>query len=240
MESGLAPLGERRRLLQAWALVDLLGWPVERSGPVELEVHGHREGLLGALQGNADRLARLIADEPDDPQRASRRDDLQALLEFEGAALHAVERDRRRRSRPRCRRCGRVAAWRAVRDLNARARTCRQRRRRLRASWAGVLRRIGQARRALDVIGWASPSEQQPLILAVDATMIEALETDAEQWEWASEQETIESAEGRALAATHAATIERFLGNLAKRPAPTTLLIPVSAFGLCGRASWTA
>jgi hypothetical protein len=67
-----------------------------------------------------------------------------------------------------------------------------------RASWAGVLRRLEQARRALDVIGWASRSEQQPLTLAVDAAMIEALKKDAEQWEWASEQETIESAEGRA------------------------------------------
>ena len=122
MESGLAPLGERRRLLQAWALVDLLGWPVERSGPVELEVHGHREGLLGALQGNADRLARLIADEPDDPQRASRRDDLQALLEFE-AALRAVERDQPTTvTAADAGRCGRVAAWRAVRRPRTRVR----------------------------------------------------------------------------------------------------------------------
>jgi hypothetical protein len=82
------------------------------------------------------------------------------------------------------------------------------------------------------VIDWASPSEQQPLTLAVDAAIIEALERDAEQWEWASEQETIESAEGRAWAATQAATIERFLMSLVERPAPTTLLIPVSAFAL--------
>jgi hypothetical protein len=233
MHSGVAPLGERQRLLRAWALVDLLGWLDETSGPVELEVHEHREGLLGALRGNADRLARSVGDEPDDPQRATREDDLQALREFESAALQAIESEQRTTvaaTMPgevvELLRGGLYAELeRACEDVPSTEP-------KIRASWAGVLRRIEQARRALDVIGWASPSEQQPLTLAIDAVMIEALERDAAGWEWASEQQTIESAEGRARAAAHAAAIERFLGGLAERPTATTLLIPVSAFGL--------
>jgi hypothetical protein len=233
MDSGVAPFGERRRLLRSWALVDLLGWPDEASGPVELDVHEHREGLLGALRGNADQLAQLVANEPDDPQRARREDDLRALREFKTAALRAVEGDQQTT----------VAATMPgdvvellrgglYADLERACEDVPSTEPKVRASWAGVLRRIEQARRALDVIGWASPSEQQPLTLAVDAAMIEALERDAEGWEWASEQEHLESAEGRARAAALAATIERFLGSLAERPAPTTLLIPVSAFVL--------
>jgi hypothetical protein len=75
----------------AWALVDLLGWPDEPSGPVGVDVQEHREGLLGALHSNADRLLQLIGDEADDAQRATRKDDLQALREFESAVLSAVE-----------------------------------------------------------------------------------------------------------------------------------------------------
>ena len=230
---GVAPLGERRRLLQAWALVDLLGWRDETSGPVELEVHEHREGLLGALQCNADRLARSIADEPDDPQRAMREADLQALRECESAALRAIERDQQ--TTVTATMPGDVVELlrgALYADLERACEDVPSTEPKTRASWTGVLRRIEQARRALDVIGWASPSEQQPLTLAIDAAMIEALERDAEGWEWASEQEKIESAEGRARAAALAATIERFLASLAERPAPTTLLIPVSAFAL--------
>ena len=233
MDSGVAPLAERRRLLRSWALVDLLGWPDEDSGPVELDVHEHREGLLGALKGNVDRLVTLIADEPEDPRRASREADLQALREFEGAALRAVECDQPTTvtaTMPgdvvELLRGGLYADLeRACEDMPSTGPKTR-------ASWAGVLRRIEQARRALDVIGWASPSEQPPVTLAIDAAMIEALERDAEGWEWASEQEKLESAEGRARAAALAAAIERFLGSLAGRPASTTLLIPASAFAL--------
>jgi hypothetical protein len=229
MHRGVAPLCERQRLLRAWALVDLLGWPDETSGSVELDVHEHRKGLLGALHGNADRLVQLIGDEPDDPQRAASEDDLQALREFESAVLSAVERAQE--TTVTATMPGDVVELlrgALYADLERACEDMPSTEPKTRASWAGVLRRLEQARRALDVIGWASPSEQQPLTLAVDAAMIEALKKDAEQWEWASEQETIESAEGRAWAAT----IERFLRSLTERPAPTTLLIPVSAFAL--------
>ena len=57
------------------------------------------------------------------------------------------------------------------------------------------------------------------------------MEADAEQWEWVSEQDKLETAEGRARAAEHAATIERFLASLSERPEPATLLIPASLLG---------
>ena len=233
MHRGVAPVGEQRRLLRAWALVDLLGWPDEIAGQVELDVHEHREALLGALKGSADRLAHLIADEPDDRQRASREEDLQALREFEGTGLRAVEHDQQMAVTARM--PGDVVELlrgALYADLERACEDMPSTEPKTRASWAGVLRRIEQTRSALDVIGWASPSEQQPVTLAVDATMIEALERDAEQWEWASEQERIESAEGRARAASHLARIESFLASLAEPRAPTTLMIPVSALAL--------
>jgi len=233
MYRGVAPLSERRRLLRAWALVDMLGWPDETSGPVELDIHEYGEGLLYALQGNADRLVHMVTDQTDETQRAAREDDLQALHEFESAALRAVEHDQQTTvtaTMP----SDVVELLRGAlyADLERACEDVPSTEPKTRASWVSVLRRIEDARRGLDVIGWASPSEQQPVTLAVDAAMIEALERDAEQWEWASEQKEIESVEGRAQAATHAATIERFLVSLAERPARTTLLIPVSVLAL--------
>jgi hypothetical protein len=70
---------------------------------------------------------------------------------------------------------------------------------------------ISTAVRGLSALGWAEPDEQQPLTLALDGALIEVLEADAEQWEWLSEQDKLETAEGRARAAEHAATIDRFL-----------------------------
>jgi hypothetical protein len=101
-----------------------------------------------------------------------------------------------------------------------------------RAGWTPTLRRLDSAVSGLSAIGWVEPEEQGPLTISLDAALIEVLEADAEQWEWASEQERIESAEGRARAAGYAATIERFLASLIERPAPASLMIPVSAFSL--------
>lgn len=241
MMRGVAPLCEWRRLLRAWALVDLLGWPDETCGPVELDVHEHGEGLRWALQGNVDRLAHLLTDQGDDTQRARREGDLQALREFESAALRAIESDQQ--TTVTATMPGEVVELlrgALYADLERACEDMPSTEPKTRASWAGVLRRIEHTRRGLDVIGWAAPSEQQPLTLAIDATMIEALERDAEQWGWASEQVRIESAEGRARAASHVATIERFLASLAERPAPTRLLIPVSALALVREAAHEA
>ncbi|HEX5308968.1 MAG TPA: hypothetical protein VFW38_07800 [Solirubrobacteraceae bacterium] len=101
-----------------------------------------------------------------------------------------------------------------------------------RACWTPVLSRMGAAFRGLDLIGWDEPEEQQPVTIALDRTMIEALETDAEMLDWLSEQEKSESAEGRARAARRAATIERFLASLSERRAAATLMIPTAALPL--------
>jgi predicted glycosyl hydrolase (DUF1957 family) len=80
-----------------------------------------------------------------------------------------------------------------------------------------VLTRISTAVRALSALGWAESDERQPLTIALDAALLEVLEADAEQWEWLSEQDKLETVEGRARAAEHAATIDRFLEAI--RPA---------------------
>lgn len=99
-----------------------------------------------------------------------------------------------------------------------------------RAGWMPVLSRINATARALDAIGWDEPEEQQPLPITLDTTMIGALEAEAEQWAWRSEQTRIESAEGRARAAQLVCTIEMFLARLAERPEP--VMIPTAAFPL--------
>jgi hypothetical protein len=101
-----------------------------------------------------------------------------------------------------------------------------------RAGWTPFLSRISSALDGLRAIGWVEPDSQEPVTIVLDAALIEVLETDAEQWEWTSEQDRIESDEGRALAAEHAATIDRFLESLTERPTQSRLMIPVSAFSL--------
>jgi hypothetical protein len=83
-----------------------------------------------------------------------------------------------------------------------------------REGWAGVLMRLDGARGALDVIGWAAPAEQQDVKVALDAAMIEALEDDADLWDWLSHQDKTESAEGREQARAKANTIKRFLAGV--------------------------
>ena len=101
-----------------------------------------------------------------------------------------------------------------------------------RAGWTPVLDRLSSAVSGLSALGWSEPAEQEPLTISLDVALIEVLETDAEQWEWLSEQEKLETAQGRARAAGHAATIEQFLSSLSERPAPARLIVPVSAFSL--------
>lgn len=101
-----------------------------------------------------------------------------------------------------------------------------------RAAWMPVFRRIDAAVGGLTAIGWDEPEEQEPLTIALDAAMVEALERDADLWGWLSEQERTESAEGRARAAEHATAIERFLESLTERPAAARLVIPTAALPL--------
>ena len=68
------------------------------------------------------------------------------------------------------------------------------------------------------------------MTVTLDATMIQALEADADHWVWISEQVQTETAAGRQRAAGHAAAIARFLASLGERPAPLT--IPTAAVPL--------
>lgn len=94
-----------------------------------------------------------------------------------------------------------------------------------RAGWTPVLDRLASAVSALNAIGWSEHTDQEPLTISLDTALIEVLEADAEQWGWLSGQEKLETAEGRARAAGHAATIEQFLSTLSERPADRRLLV---------------
>jgi len=91
-----------------------------------------------------------------------------------------------------------------------------------RTGWADVLVRIERARGALDAIGWEAPAEQRDVTIALDATMIEALEDAWDGWNWLAQQEKTESAEGRGQARVKAETIARFLASVTERPSPDT------------------
>jgi hypothetical protein len=84
------------------------------------------------------------------------------------------------------------------------------------AGWAPILARIDSARNALDTIGWDTPNEQQPATLALTTAMHEALHADLDTWRWTAQAEHLESAEGRAQAASKAERIERFLATTPK------------------------
>jgi len=217
MSRGVPPACEQRRLSQAWALVDLLGWPDEASGPAELDAREHGEALGAALDGNAERLAELVAATEDGAQRASHESDLQELREFERTARKVIERGwpmRITATMP-----AQVAVLlrgalyaelgRACEDAPGTTPASKTR-----AGWTPVLRRINNALDGLSALGWNEPTEQQPVPIVLDAALIEVLEADAEHWEWTSEQQQIESAEGRARAARYAAAINRFLAAL--------------------------
>jgi hypothetical protein len=83
-----------------------------------------------------------------------------------------------------------------------------------RSGWADVLARINAARKALDVLGWDAPAQQQDVGVELEVAMIDALEADIDLWEWLAEQYRIETAEGRRLAAAKAETIKRFLASI--------------------------
>jgi hypothetical protein len=80
------------------------------------------------------------------------------------------------------------------------------------AGWADVLVRIEGASRALDTLGWDTPTQDTKVEL--DAAMIAALEAEIDTWEWLAEQDRLETAEGRRRAATKARTIKRFLASV--------------------------
>ncbi len=99
-----------------------------------------------------------------------------------------------------------------------------------RGAWLPILSRLNADTDGLDSIGWDEPDEPQPVTITLAATMIQALEADADHWRWSSEQTRIKTAAGRQRAAEHAAAIEQFLVSLSERPTP--LMIPTAAIPL--------
>jgi hypothetical protein len=80
------------------------------------------------------------------------------------------------------------------------------------AGWADVRVRFEGASRALDALGWDTPTQDTKVQL--DAAMIAALEAEIDTWEWLAEQDRLETLEGRSLAAAKATTIKRFLASV--------------------------
>ena len=83
-----------------------------------------------------------------------------------------------------------------------------------RSGWTDALRRIEGARTALDAIGWDTPARQQEAEADLDRAMIDALEADADSWEWLADAVKTESVERRRRAAARAKTIKRFLASV--------------------------
>jgi hypothetical protein len=94
-----APLEAREQMRRAWALIDVLGWAGDVPESIKLDAHEHADALCQAVADMLASITEVIAELPEDnPLRAERAEELQALREFEGAALRAVERGRQTRS----------------------------------------------------------------------------------------------------------------------------------------------
>ncbi len=89
-----------------------------------------------------------------------------------------------------------------------------------RSGWGDVLARLDSARKALDMIGWDAPAQQQSVEVELGRAMIDALEADMDLWEWVAEQDRTETPEGRRRAAAKATTIKRFLARVLPEETP--------------------
>jgi len=243
------PAGERALMQRAWALIDVLGWAGDIPESIDVDVHEHGVALRATIDNIVTSLTDLIADLPqDDPTRAERVEELQALREFEGAALRAIERERTEAKiiavpadvAEQLRSALYADLARAGNDLDTACSTTEP---------GDVASPVGKLRRlfaVLDDIGW-SKQPPTPEALTIDArhlqVVVDTLEDDQEGWEWTAEQPQLEDLPGRERAKAIAEMIERFLATLPASPAtlmiPPTLLVRVreGAYGLVGAAS---
>jgi hypothetical protein len=87
------PLEGREEMERTWALLDVLGWAGAAPPPIELDMRRHSIALIAALDEIVPDLARWLSEMSDqDERRPSRKDEYQAMCEFEGAARRAAER----------------------------------------------------------------------------------------------------------------------------------------------------
>jgi len=243
------PAGERALMERAWALIDVLGWAGDIPESIDINVREHGVALRAAIDNIVTSLTDVIADLPaDDPIRAERVEELQALREFEGAALRAIERERTEARiivvpadvAEQLRSALYADLARAGNDLDTACSTTEP---------GDVASPVGKLRRlfaVLDDIGW-SKEPPTPEALTIDGrhlqVVVDTLEADQEGWEWTAEHTQLEDLPGRERAKTIAEIIERFLNTLPTSPAtlmiPPTLLVRVreGAYGLVAAAS---
>ena len=243
------PAGERALMERAWALIDVLGWSGDVPESIDVDVREHGVALRAAIDNIVTNLTEVIADLPeDDPGRAERVEELQALREFDGTALRAIERERTEARiivvpgdvAEQLRSALYADLARAGNDLDTACSTTEP---------GDVASPVGKLRRLfaiLDDIGW-SKEPPTPEALTIDGrhlqVVVDTLEDDQEGWEWTAEHPQLEDLPGRERAKTIAEMIERFLAMLSTSPAtlmiPPTLLVRVreGAYGLVGAAS---
>jgi hypothetical protein len=243
------PAGERALMQRAWALIDVLGWAGDVPESIDVDVREHGVALRAAIDNIVTSLTDVIADLPEgDAIRVERAEELQALREFEGAALRAIERERAEARiilvpadvAEQLRSALYHDLARAGNDLDT---ACSTKEPGDVASPVGKLRRLFAL---LDDIGW-SKTPPSPEALTIDGrhlrVVVDTLEDDQEGWEWITEQPQLEDLPGRERAKAIAEMIERFLATLPTSPAtlmiPPTLLVRVreGAYGLVGTAS---
>lgn len=236
-EKDVAPLEVRAEMDRAWALLDVLGWAGDVPETISVELPEHAVMLRAAVESMVASLAEVIAELPeDDPTRAERIEELQALREFEGALLRAIERAHTEGAiiavpahvAVQLRHAFYADLSRAGADLEA---ACATKELGDVASPVGKLRRLFAV---LDEIGW-SKDRPSPEALTIHGrhlrVVVDTLEDDWDGWERASEQTQLEDLPGREHAKAMAEMIERFLATLptqAMRLAvPPVLIAPV-------------
>jgi hypothetical protein len=86
------PLEGREDMERTWALLDVLGWAGVAPPPIELDMRHHSTALIAALDEIVPDLARWLSEMSGEDERGpSRKDEYQAMREFEGAARRAAE-----------------------------------------------------------------------------------------------------------------------------------------------------
>jgi hypothetical protein len=228
-EKDTPPLEARAETDRAWALLDALGWAGGVPDSIDVDVREHGNGLRAAIDSMVTSLSEVIAELPDgDPIRAERVEELQALREFEGAALRAIESDR---TEPRVilvpadvavQLRGALFAdlSRAGADLEEACSTTEP------GDFAAPVGKLRRLFAVLDDIGWVKETVS-PEALTIDhrhlRVVVDTLEDDREGWEWTSEQPQLEDLPGRERAKATAETIERFLAAVPSVGAMLTL-----------------
>lgn len=215
------PPAEGRALMaRAWALLDVLAWAGDVPESINVDLPEHGATLRAAIDGMVTSLTEVITELPeDDPVRTERIEELQALREFEGALLRAIERGHTEGAiiavpadvAAQLRRAFFADLSRAGADLESACAT---------KELGDVDTPVGKLRRlfaVLDEVGWIK-EPASPEALTIDRrhlrVVVDSLEDDWQGWSWTAEQPQLEDQAGRERAKAMAEMIERFLDTL--------------------------